>query len=100
MLRTHVGVECLQVCEALDELEVVRSRCLTEHGERLHTGILSAVLHERIEQRCDLTNELGVAIHVRDHKYLTSLSVLTTARHSAGEQISQPLIERGLQDIR
>src|ERR1700733_3617943 len=100
MLRTHVSVECLQVCEALDQLEVVRSWCLAEHGKRLHTEILSAVVHERIEQRCDLTNELGVAIHVRDHKYLTGLSVLTTARYSAGEQISQPLIERGFQNIR
>ena len=100
MLRTHVGVECLHVCEAFDELEVVRSRYLAEHGERLHAEIVSAVVHERIEQRRDLSNELGVAIHVRDYKYLTRRRGLTASRHSTGQQIAQPLIERGFQNIR
>ena len=32
VLRAHVGVECLLVCEGLDELKVVRSRCLAEQA--------------------------------------------------------------------
>jgi hypothetical protein len=40
MLRAHVGVECLQVCESLDELKVVRSRRLAEQSECLDAGIV------------------------------------------------------------
>ena len=47
-----------------------------------------------------MTNELGIAIHVGDHKYLTGLRVLTASRLGAREQIGQPFIERSLQQIR
>jgi hypothetical protein len=40
MVSTCVGVECLQVCESLDELKVVRSRGLAEQGEHLDPGIV------------------------------------------------------------
>src|SRR5580698_276788 len=100
MRGTHVVVECLQVREGLDELKVVRRRRLAEQSKSLHTRIVSAFVHERVEQRCDLANELGIAIHVRDYKYLTVLRGLTTSRQSAREQIAQPFIERGLQNIR
>ena len=68
MLRAHVVVECLQVFEGLDELKVVRGRRLAEQGERLDAGIVQTVGHERIKQRLGLGDELGVDVHVRDHK--------------------------------
>ena len=59
MLRTQVVLECLQICEGLDELKVVRGRCLAEQGERLDAGIVQAVGHERIKQRLGLGTNWG-----------------------------------------
>ena len=100
MLRAQVGLECLQVCEGLDELKVVRGRRLAEQGKRLDLGIVEAVIHERIKQRSGLAHELRVDIHVRDHKNLTGLRVATARIHGAREQITGPLIQRSLQQRR
>jgi len=100
MLRAHVVVECLQVFEGLDELKVVQGRRLAEQGERLDAGIVQAVGHERIKQRLGLGDELGVDVHVRDHKDLTRLRVPTARIHGAREQITGPLIQRSLQQRR
>ena len=56
VLSAHVGVECLPVCEDLDELKVVRGRRLAEQGERLDPGIAGAVAHECIEHRKGLVD--------------------------------------------
>jgi hypothetical protein len=58
-----VGVECLHVCEGLDELKVVRGRRLAEQGERLNPVIVAAVVHECIKQRSGLPHELGVDLN-------------------------------------
>ena len=49
MLRTHVGVECPQICVGFDQLKVVRSRRLAKQGEHLDPGIIEAVVHKGIE---------------------------------------------------
>jgi hypothetical protein len=100
MLCAHVGVECPQVSEGLNELKVVRGWGLADQGKRLNPGIVQAVVNKCIEQRCDLRDELGVAIHVRDYKYLIVLLVLTGSIRSTRQQIAKPLIERRLQDWR
>src|SRR5258705_7059163 len=92
MLRAYVGVECLQVCEDLNELKVVRGRRLAEQGERLDPRIAEAVVHECLKQRLGLANELWVDVHVRDHEDLTGLRVTTARIHSPGEQIAVPFI--------
>ena len=100
VLSAHMGVECLPVCEDLDELKVVRGRRLAEQGERLDPGIAGAVAHECIEHRKGLADELGIDIDVRDHKDLTGHGVATARIHGPLKQIAVPFIEQRLQQRR
>jgi hypothetical protein len=40
VLRTHMGIECLQVRKGIEQLKMVRRRRLAEQGERLNASIV------------------------------------------------------------
>ena len=92
MLNAHVGIECLLVRKDLDEVKVVRGRRLAEQGERLDPGIAGTVIHECIEHRTGLVDELGIDIHVRDHEDLTGFRVARARIHGPIEQIAVPFM--------
>ena len=92
MLNAHVGIECLLVRKDLDEVKVVRGRRLAEQGERLDPGIAGTVIHECIEHRTGLVDELGIDIHVRDHEDLTGFRVARARIHGPLEQIAVPFV--------